>query len=71
MTMDMVDELDPTVAEKLAYAAGYKQGLFDGVRRFAWWKNGTQYVGTGGNTLSEAYITINRECEDPNYKQPY
>ena len=33
------------------YQAGLKYGLW----LFAWWKDGTQYVGTSGKTLKEAY----------------
>ena len=66
-----MDNPEATREERAMYAAGYKQGLLDGVRRFAWWKDGTQYVGCGVENLSEAYIEIERECKDPNYKQPY
>ena len=32
----------------------YIQGYEDGVKAFAWWKDGVQYVGTTGKTLAEA-----------------
>ena len=32
----------------------YLKGLNDGIRAFAWWKDGLQYVGTCGTTLSRA-----------------
>lgn len=56
---------------KKAMNIGYREGLVDGVRRFAWWKNGVQYVGTGGKTYDEAVKEIVRECKDENYRQPY
>jgi len=36
----------------------FKQGLRDGVTRYAWWKDGTQYVGTCKTTLKEALEDI-------------
>lgn len=33
--------------EQLAYL----EGLTNGIEAFAWWKNGTQYVGTCGTVL--------------------
>jgi hypothetical protein len=51
---------------------GYREGLIDGVRRFAWWKDGVQYVGTSRKTLKEAVTEIEQECRnDPNYRQPF
>ncbi len=32
----------------------YEQGLEDGLRCFAWWKDGVEYVGTCGTTLKQA-----------------
>ncbi len=29
----------------------YERGLVDGIRRFAYWNDGVQYVGTSGRTL--------------------
>lgn len=49
----------------------YKIGLIDGIRRFAWWKDGVQYVGTSGKTLAEAVAEIEVETKDGNYRQPY
>jgi hypothetical protein len=50
---------------------GYREGLIDGVRRFAWWKDGVQYVGTSGKTLAEATAEIVEDTKDGNYRQPY
>lgn len=41
----------------------YKRGLIEGVTRFAWWKDGTQYVGTCGTTLKEAIAEIEKEFQ--------
>lgn len=32
----------------------FHQGMREGYARFAWWSNGTQYVGTSGKTLKQA-----------------
>lgn len=32
----------------------YERGLAEGIRRFAWWKDGCQYVGTCGTRLADA-----------------
>lgn len=45
----------------------FKAGLKHGIWLFAWWKNGVQYVGTGGRTLQEAYKEVGIErIEDAN-----
>lgn len=36
----------------------YARGMKQGVTMFAWWKDGTQYVGTCGMTLKKALSTI-------------
>ena len=35
-------------------SADYYEGLREGIRRFAYWKDGTQYVGTTGKRLDQA-----------------
>lgn len=32
----------------------YERGYVEGLGAYAWWKDGTQYVGTTGNTLRHA-----------------
>ena len=32
----------------------YKQGFIDGLRAYAYWKDGIQYVGISGRTLKKA-----------------
>ena len=32
----------------------YYKGIAEGIRLFAWWKNGVQTVGTTGTTCKEA-----------------
>ncbi len=34
--------------------ADYRKGFEDGIRCFAWWKDGVEYVGTTGKTLKLA-----------------
>ena len=42
----------------------YIEGLKGGVRMYAWWKDGIQYVGTCGVTLKSALERIDRENEE-------
>ena len=39
----------------------YFDGLCAGVERYAWWRDGTQYVGTSGKTLREALTELASE----------
>jgi hypothetical protein len=39
----------------------FKAGMKAGIRLFAWWKDGTQYVGTCGTTLEKALKEIDNE----------
>ena len=43
-------------------AAAFKAGLIAGVRRFAWWKDGEQHVGTCGTSLKKALAEIEIEA---------
>lgn len=36
----------------------YYEGIKDGIRMYAWWKDGMQYVGTTGRTLLEAHAEV-------------
>lgn len=46
---------------KSAMQLAYMQGLEDGIRRFAWWKDGIQYVGSCGTKLNEALVKAFKE----------
>lgn len=39
----------------------YKKGLIDGIRKYAWLRDGVQYVGTTGKTLKEAIEEIQND----------
>lgn len=39
----------------------YFDGMREGVRRWAWWKDGQQYVGSCGTTLTAALAQIDSE----------
>ena len=39
------------------------EGMEAGVRAYAWWKDGVQYVGTSGTTLTEALATLDEKAE--------
>jgi hypothetical protein len=47
----------PTKGEVNAYF----DALILGIEMFAWWKDGTQYVGTNGKMLKEAVAEIEAE----------
>ena len=38
----------------------YTKGFIDGLTAYAWWKDGTQYVGSCGNTLKEAIEKVKK-----------
>lgn len=43
------DAVDPEDFRKV-----YKAGIRKGIRMYAWWQDGVQYVGTTGRTLRDA-----------------
>jgi hypothetical protein len=43
---------------QLAQSRAYYQGLRDGIRHYAHWRDGVQYVGTTGRTLDEALANV-------------
>jgi len=51
------------IAAKLAEsrAEGYLEGYKAGLRHYAYWRAGTQYVGTCGTTLQQALIQAEEE----------
>ena len=42
----------------------YYNGMVEGVRLFAWWREGEQFVGTCGKTLKKAIEEIESEREE-------
>lgn len=44
-----------------AQFTAYKRGKIDGVKMYAHWRDGVQYVGTTGRTLKAAIEEIERE----------
>jgi hypothetical protein len=42
----------------------YYEGVIEGLTRYAWWKDGVQYVGTCGRTLQDAIVDVEKERED-------
>ena len=44
----------------------YLEGFIDGLREFAWWKDGQQYVGTCGTTLADAIKTARANYDSGN-----
>ena len=41
-----------------ALIAAHKEGKEEGIRMYAWWKDGEQFVGTCGTTLESALKEI-------------
>jgi uncharacterized protein YdcH (DUF465 family) len=41
----------------------YKDGILEGLRRYSWWEDGKQYVGTTKKTLDHAIQDIEKEYE--------
>lgn len=41
--------------------ADFIKALISGIEVYAWWKDGTQYVGTTGTTLKEAKLEAVKE----------
>lgn len=63
MTQNFTPEQEQYLQE--AQTRAYYKGLREGVGKFAWWKDGTQYVGTTGSTLKSVFHDIdNFESED-------
>ena len=42
-------------------AGNYYDGIIEGLTRYAWWKDGVQYVGTCGSTLRQAIADVEAE----------
>ena len=53
----MIQPDEPMQTQKLI-SRRYYDGCRDALRRFAWWKHGTQYVGSCGYTLGEALADV-------------
>ena len=52
---------DPIVQELVALIdRAYAAGVETGFRKYAWWKDGIQYVGSCGTTLEDALKEINQ-----------
>ena len=54
---------DAQTALERALALARLEGKKEGLRVFAWWKDGTQYVGSCGTTLKEALAKVDAELE--------
>lgn len=46
--------LAETDYQNIKLEAAYRKGFKDGLREFAWWKDGVQYVGSCGKKLNDA-----------------
>lgn len=49
---------------QLAQTRAYYRGLREGIEKYAYWKDGVQYVGTTGRPLKKALDKIAQEEQD-------
>jgi hypothetical protein len=50
----------------------YKQGFIDGLRAFAWWKNGQEVLSTSETSLKETINNVEKVWNyDPVFKDEY
>ena len=49
---------------QISQTRAYHQGLREGVKQYAHWRDGVQYVGTTGRTLKQALDSIDQEEAD-------
>jgi len=56
MTLSFSTEQDQYL--QLSQTRAYYKGLREGLELYAYWKDGTQYVGTTGKTLQQALADI-------------
>lgn len=50
-------------AKREAGTEAFHSGVIEGMRRFAWWKDGIEYVGTCGKTLKQAIDDFKKEAD--------
>lgn len=41
----------------------FKNGIIEGIRRYSWWEDRVQYVGTTKKTLEQAIKEVEKEYE--------
>ena len=58
---DLVYNSSVEEAIEIQAEISFKEGKKEGIRLFAWWKDGIQYVGTCGTTLEKALKEIDDE----------
>lgn len=56
-------KVNPNIADPIE--AAYWAGVEAGMRRYAWWKDGREHVGTCGNTLTTAINDMDKETGVP------
>ena len=50
----------------------YKQGFIDGLKAFAWWKNGQEVLGTSETPLKQTIREVEKVWNyDPAFKDEY
>lgn len=57
------EDAGPAPHEELVNEAYFK-GIREGLWRYAWYKDGVQYVGTCGTTLKQAQAKVDQEEKD-------
>lgn len=50
--------------QRTDWLSGYYEGCRDALKRFAWWKDGIEYVGSTGYTLAQALADVEKAQDD-------
>ncbi len=49
------------VQDSKSFLSGHAAGVAEGISKYAWWKEGVQYVGSGVWTLEQALANLDQE----------
>jgi len=62
--MDDTDKENEERVREYGLKVAFKNGIIDGIRRYSWWEDGKQYVGTSKKTLDQAIKEVEEEYEN-------
>jgi len=62
--MDLYNDTHPIheTINRVVWEA-FAMGVIEGMKRYAWWKDGVEYVGNCGKTLRDAIAEVERELK--------
>lgn len=63
------EDLEACNCGAMTNLAAWRQGVIAGMRRFAWWKDGVEYVGSCGTTLKKAVEDVNKLHPLPSFPE--